>query len=292
MLDLATALWLGFIGSCIGSFLNVVAYRMPRGMSVVWKPSHCPRCGHDIRVRDNIPVLGWLLLRGKCRDCGQSISPRYALVEAAMGVAFLLLAYVELFTGGANLPGPLTHASGAWQTVWNPHGPLLRLYAFHGALLSVLMAMALVDQDRQRIPWKIVALAFAVAILYTALWPYCYPERTRNIRLKDWKAPVDALLGAAWGASPWIVVGAASGRGGRRDAWARVRNCLLAGGIVGAYLGLRPSVRIAVAWLIAAALTAAIGARVRRRWSPLLTLWLLTLLHLLCWRAIAKPFSW
>ena len=74
MLDFVTALWLGFIGACIGSFLNVVAYRMPLGLSVVWKPSHCPKCGHDIRPRDNLPVLGWILLRGRCRDCGEPIA--------------------------------------------------------------------------------------------------------------------------------------------------------------------------------------------------------------------------
>ena len=72
LLDFVTACWLGIIGACIGSFLNVVAYRWPRGMSVVWKPSHCPKCGHDIRARDNLPVLGWLLLRGRCRDCGSA----------------------------------------------------------------------------------------------------------------------------------------------------------------------------------------------------------------------------
>jgi leader peptidase (prepilin peptidase)/N-methyltransferase len=76
VLDLVTALWLGLVGACVGSFLNVVAYRMPRGMSVVWKPSHCPRCGHAIRARDNVPVLGWLLLGGRCRDCREPISPR------------------------------------------------------------------------------------------------------------------------------------------------------------------------------------------------------------------------
>ena len=123
IIDLVTALWLGFLGACVGSFLNVVAYRLPRGMSVVWKPSHCPRCQHPIRARDNVPVLGWLLLRGKCRDCGEPIAPRYAIVEAIMGLAFFVLAYVELFTGGANLPGgPISRQSGALNVVESPMG--------------------------------------------------------------------------------------------------------------------------------------------------------------------------
>ena len=84
------------IGAVIGSFLNVVIWRVPRGESIVRPPSSCPRCGHVIRGRDNVPVLSWLLLRGRCRDCHEPISPRYPLVEAFTAVAFGLLAW---FTG-------------------------------------------------------------------------------------------------------------------------------------------------------------------------------------------------
>lgn len=75
------------VGAVLGSFLNVVIYRTPRGESVVFGGSRCPRCESPIRPRDNIPILGWLLLRGRCRDCGISISPQYPLVEAACGLA-------------------------------------------------------------------------------------------------------------------------------------------------------------------------------------------------------------
>ncbi|RIK76208.1 MAG: hypothetical protein DCC67_14210 [Planctomycetota bacterium] len=292
VLDLATALWLGFIGACIGSFLNVVAYRMPRGMSVVWKPSHCPRCGHDIRARDNIPVLGWLILRGKCRDCGERISPRYAIVEAAMGAAFFVLAYAEVFTGAGNLPGQLTQRSGAWETVWNPDWALIQLYAYHGLLLSILMTLALIDQDRQRVPWSIIALATVAVAVCTLAWPYCHPERTRNIRVKQWKAPLDALFGAAWAASPWIVWAGVRWFRGQGDAFARGFNALAAGAIVGAFLGLRPAVRITVAWLMIAGITTLAMRKSQRRWSSLLTLWLLTLLHLVFWDEFAHLFSW
>ena len=76
------------LGLAIGSFLNVVIYRVPAGESIVSPPSKCPRCGSEIRNRHNVPVLGWLVLRGKCFDCGLPISPRYPLVEAATGIAF------------------------------------------------------------------------------------------------------------------------------------------------------------------------------------------------------------
>jgi leader peptidase (prepilin peptidase)/N-methyltransferase len=78
------------VGLVVGSFVNVVAYRVPQGLSVVRPPSACPACGHRIRPRDNVPVVGWLLLRGRCRDCGSGISIRYPLVEAGTGAIFAL----------------------------------------------------------------------------------------------------------------------------------------------------------------------------------------------------------
>lgn len=163
--DLITALWLGFVGACIGSFLNVVAYRMPRGMSVVWKPSHCPQCSQPIRAYDNVPVLGWLWLKGKCRDCGGPISPRYAIVEFILGAAFFALAYVELFSGGANLPdGPLTETKGALANVWKPHWKLIGIYAYHGLCLAWIVSMVLILIDRQRIPLKLIAFGAALTV--------------------------------------------------------------------------------------------------------------------------------
>lgn len=166
LIDFVTALWLGFIGACIGSFLNVVAYRMPRGMSVVWKPSHCPSCKHPIRAYDNVPVLGWLWLRGRCRDCGEPISPRYAIVEFVLGLAFFILAYVELFSGGANLPdGPITEVTGALRNVWYPQWKLLGVYALHGLMISLVVSVALIAIDRQRIPWKLIATGGLLVVL-------------------------------------------------------------------------------------------------------------------------------
>ena len=82
--------WFFMLGAVIGSFLNVVIYRVPRRMSLAWPPSHCPHCQHRIRWYDNVPIVSWLLLRGRCRDCKAPISPRYPLVEALTGLAFAL----------------------------------------------------------------------------------------------------------------------------------------------------------------------------------------------------------
>ncbi len=163
--DFITALWLGFTGACIGSFLNVVAYRMPLGMSVVWKSSHCPKCSHPIRAYDNVPVLGWLWLRGKCRDCGEPISPRYAIVEFIMGLAFFVLAYLELFSGGANLPGgPITEFTGAVGNVWYPQWELILWYGGHTLFLCFLTCLVLMSMDAKRGKfrlWLLVSLWLA-----------------------------------------------------------------------------------------------------------------------------------
>jgi len=84
--------WFGLLGLAVGSFLNVVIWRVPRKLSVVRPPSHCPQCETPIRPVDNVPVLSWLLLRGKCRQCGNPIAVRYPLVEAGCGVLFAAVA--------------------------------------------------------------------------------------------------------------------------------------------------------------------------------------------------------
>jgi leader peptidase (prepilin peptidase) / N-methyltransferase len=78
----------GILGLAVGSFLNVVIHRVPRQDSIVTPRSHCPGCATVLANRDNIPVASWLLLRGRCRTCGQKISPRYLLVELACGALF------------------------------------------------------------------------------------------------------------------------------------------------------------------------------------------------------------
>ncbi len=84
----------GILGLCVGSFLNVVIYRVPREMSLAFPGSHCTSCDYSLRWYDNIPVLSWVLLRGKCRKCGEPISVRYTLVEVANMVLWLLSAWL------------------------------------------------------------------------------------------------------------------------------------------------------------------------------------------------------
>jgi len=87
--QLLIALYVAILGLIVGSYLNVVVYRLPLGLSTVYPRSRCPGCGSLIRARDNVPVLSFLLLRGRCRTCGTAISWRYPLVEAATGALFV-----------------------------------------------------------------------------------------------------------------------------------------------------------------------------------------------------------
>ncbi|MBP1721008.1 MAG: type 4 prepilin-like protein leader peptide processing enzyme, partial [Deltaproteobacteria bacterium] len=81
-MDLFWKVFFFIVGAAIGSFLNVCIWRLPQEKSIVFPASHCPQCGHAIRYSDNIPILSYLILKGKCRDCGGRISAQYPLVEA------------------------------------------------------------------------------------------------------------------------------------------------------------------------------------------------------------------
>jgi len=159
-------------GLAIGSFLNVVIWRLPRGESLAHPPSACPKCEHVIRKRDNIPVLSWLILRGRCRDCGASISPRYPLVEAGTALFFALVA-LDFLTRGQELP----QASAA----------LWALPAFL-YLAAVSVALAAIDIDVKRLPDRIVLPSIVVGIVLLAV---------ATFGAGDWGLLVRALVGGA-----------------------------------------------------------------------------------------------
>lgn len=124
-------------GAVIGSFLNVVIWRVPRGESIVSPPSHCPSCSTPIRARDNVPVLSWLLLRGRCRDCETALTARYPLVEAGTALLFGLMLW--RFGVTAVLPAYLY-------------------------LAAVGLALALIDLDVRRLPNSLTLPSYPVAL--------------------------------------------------------------------------------------------------------------------------------
>jgi len=140
------------LGLAIGSFLNVVVYRVPLGLSVVAPPSSCPGCGSEIAARDNIPVLSWLLLRGKCRQCAEPISRRYPIVEAITGVVFVVVAL-------RFLPAILRSESAAAAI----SGALVLVAFLYLGAISV--ALTAIDLDVHRLPNAIVLPSYAVGVV-------------------------------------------------------------------------------------------------------------------------------
>ena len=126
-----------FYGLCIGSFLNVVIFRLPKNESLVKRASHCMTCGTKILWRDNIPVLGWVMLKGKCRSCGEPISKRYPIVESLNWIIYLIAFTVLDFS---------------LQTI---------LYCF---FFSALICIAFIDWDTQEMDLRVLLFVALLAI--------------------------------------------------------------------------------------------------------------------------------
>ena len=158
-------IWFVFIfvfGCCVGSFLNVVVYRLPRDKSITTPSSACPACGKRIRFYDNIPLLSWLILGGKCRYCKAPISLRYFVIELLTGLVFtgLFILYFHI----ALRRGLGTFLSGGWF-----------VYLLHIILLAALIAASAIDLERWVIPLSICWFLTAAGLIGSALGGYVIP---------------------------------------------------------------------------------------------------------------------
>ncbi|MBA4019897.1 MAG: hypothetical protein C0483_22245 [Pirellula sp.] len=268
------------MGGAIGSFLNVVIYRVPAGLSIVKPRSRCPRCLVPILARDNLPVLGWLLLRGRCRYCRTRIAARYPLVEFAAGVIFTSLCLGEAVFQGATLPLPKFTAEQA---------PLFGIAVYHFALFCGLGAAALMAYDGAVVPpafWRVILLIGLVPpLLFPDLRPvHCEVSAASYGRLAIGLADgaLGGLLGALLGAVSWP---AATIRARARSGHL---NSVAALACVGAFLGWQAvaSVGLAVAGLVLArGLLQRAGLGPGRLW--LAAPFIATLAFVLGWRLLA-----
>lgn len=208
---------LGVLGVIIGSFLNVVIARLPAGESIVRPRSSCPGCGVFIEGRDNIPLLSWVILRGRCRNCHEPISARYPLVEGLTG---MLWAVTGLWAFGQQ---------GAWIS------PLLPTLL---VVVSAGIALVFIDLDCRRLPDAIVL----------PLWPASVAGlMCAGAVSGDW--PIIRALG---GAGLWLLVigGIWLATGGRGMGLGDVKLAPLLGLVLG-WIGWGPaSVGLAAAWLV------------------------------------------
>ncbi|SHE65879.1 leader peptidase (prepilin peptidase) / N-methyltransferase [Thermoanaerobacter uzonensis DSM 18761] len=129
-------------GTIIGSFLNVVIHRVPRKESIVYPPSHCPKCGHELKTIDLMPILSYILLKGRCRYCGEKISIRYPVVEALTGIVFLIIYY--------------------------KFGLDFKAFSYM-FLASILISISFIDMEHKIVPNKIIIAGFVGAIIFRLL---------------------------------------------------------------------------------------------------------------------------
>jgi leader peptidase (prepilin peptidase)/N-methyltransferase len=176
----------GVFGLLIGSFLNVVIYRVPIGMSIVRPASACPNCGAGIHAYDNVPVVAWLALRGKCRSCSAPISARYPLVELGTGLFFFVVSI------------PLAQQLAAVQPTVNMIASGLTLVAFL-YLAAISIALAFIDIEHHRLPDAIVLPSYAVGAILLA---------TACILVGDYTALLRAGVGLVAMAGGYFVLAA------------------------------------------------------------------------------------
>lgn len=201
------------LGACLGSFLNVVIHRLPRGESLLRPGSHCPRCGAAVRPWHNVPVLGWLLLRGRCRDCAAPIPVRYPLVELAGAAAVLAAVATASDPLGAALRAALLLALTAVFFIDLDHRLILDVMTLPGTLLGVAAA-----------PW--LGLTRLDAVVGAAIgWGALQGLRTAWKRMRG----VEGLGGGDVKFAMWM---------GAWLGWQGVALTFVLGSLVGAAVGL------------------------------------------------------
>ncbi|MEQ9486613.1 prepilin peptidase [Coleofasciculus sp. F4-SAH-05] len=168
LIIIVTAFIVFALGASIGSFLNVVVYRLPANLSILFPPSRCPHCLHKLGKRENIPILGWLCLKGRCRHCRSRISWRYPLVEAITGCLFLFvfLQYslsIETF--------------GYW------------------AFLSWLLALSLIDLDTMTLPNSLTQSGLVAGIVFQGAFAFFQTAQLSDISVQLMTGISGAALG-------------------------------------------------------------------------------------------------
>ena len=207
-----------FLGAAIGSFLNVVVYRVPAGLSVVWPPSRCPKCLHQLGAGENMPILGWLLLGGKCRHCKTPISYRYPLVEAATAITFVI--------------------------VYNRFGISFETIGY-SLLMCWLIALTLIDLDTMTLPNSLTQSGLVVGLIFQIV-NAIFEEPSLNVIKEHFIQGIIGMVLGIWIydmiqiAGTWMLGQSAQGGGdaklmGMIGAWLGWKSVLLTGFLASAF---------------------------------------------------------
>ncbi len=257
--------WLFCMGATVGSFLNVVVYRLPRRLNLAYPGSFCPHCGHAIRLQDNIPILSWLNLRGRCRDCGGSISARYFFVELTVAVIFLLVLAAEYDLPALSMGLRTRHLLHV-----RDGAPFWSMYFLHAALMTTLLGAVLLRSNADRVPATLFLPVIAVGLALPLRWPEIRSvPAVASWDLPSWQAGfMDGLAGLVGG----LIVGAVLMPFARRRNWsppAIIAFCCCIGVVLGWQRGMVAAV---VAWpaceIIASALSKVSAGLTKTREPP------------------------
>jgi leader peptidase (prepilin peptidase) / N-methyltransferase len=201
-------LFVFILGTGVGSFINVLVVRLPFDKSVIWPSSTCFTCFKAIKLWDNLPIIGYLRLRGKCRNCGAKFSASYLCVELFTGLAFVALFLVEIVYNWHNMPGLVEPVRRLKEGI--PTLPIIGMFASHAFLLSLLITCSLVDFRYRVIPAPITYTGTLLGLIFSTLmpwpWPNVDPAILANVPSADWIIPKN-LLGIPTGSTLWPVWG-------------------------------------------------------------------------------------
>ena len=202
--------WVFFLGSCFASFLNVVAWRVPRGKSILGS-SHCPDCNVTLKFPfTNLPILGWLRNGGCCANCDAPIPVRYLVAELVLGATFLILFVLQTTTGGGTIPfRPLNTLQGIEHNLFSPQADLLTTLAFHLTILSLIFTLAIAATEKFSAPLSLVAFGMIATIGFHCFSPaigmvdFRFGEWNEGVAsnhyLKALESPTDFLIAVALG---------------------------------------------------------------------------------------------
>jgi len=297
-----SAAWIFSLGSCFASFLNVVAWRVPRG-GLITGSSHCPDCNQKLKFSDNIPVIGWLRNGGRCSNCKLRIPIRYLLVEIFLGGLFLLVAAVQLLSGGGNLPlRPIETLKGFEHLIFDPKPDLVLQTVYHLVLICMLFTFTLIKNETLKIPRKVWLVGLVFGFVMPLIWP--------AVNLVSWelgqteltvfeRGSSDQLLTLGLGLTIGFILGLLL-----RRLWSAgepehpyvfqptfIGEEIACLSLIGLFLGWQSAVSVCLFTLPLLAL----ALLIKLKWKavgPTACLLIATLLHLFCWRISTNCPYW
>ncbi len=302
-MQVISAIWFFVLGAVVGSFLNVVVYRMPRGLPLTGRKSHCPTCGIDLTFYENMPILGWIRVKGRCRSCGVRISPRYPVVEFVTGLIFLVLLQVELLSGGGSLPvrSPNIYAGVVW-ILWYPKWDLIGIYLYHCFLLCSLLCMTLIVADGWRIPKRLWVSTLLVGLIGPIAFPDLRPVPFSVSEVAwSWIPAPNSRLGELFSGLLGLSSGALLGI---LLIWTGPRRLLRPGqsfglaltiALGGLFLGWQAAISLTLIGLVLEFPVRHIGGRIipKRLLAPRISfLSIAVLIQLLLWRSLSEIPYW